>query len=479
MDKRSTRYEFSCSQIIWNIIGQDILNTNLGDYFEGYESTTGIYNLWRTSGCITQSNLKYTTCCSLITRMMSFILGYLYMHCFFISTFITSIQLVQHIIILIGLGSLGWAGHCIHIAKPMNGLLDSGIDHSYPSISLRCYVDIIFIYFPFFDIMNDHQSILTSFSIFEILLNPNTTCLSFRIIVEHHSYHLSFVLLISNLISSCPKNTDRKVTLELFKSKLSVLSINLLLLGIVPMIHAHHIEIIPTYPYLCLDFSTLVSLQIHHILISSCLIVGSRAHSSILILRDISHNNYRVVFETRETIIGTLIYISLFLGYHAFGIYIHNDTLQACERQIDMIEDTCIQLKPAFAIVVDMIFRVRSLDTDVNISDSKIVLINHEQGTTDLMVSHIHALTFHTTLFVMIKGILYAKGSRLVSSKYELGFIFPCDGPGRGGTCQTSSFDHLYLAVFWIYNSFSIAIFHYSRKQQSDVLAKSILVEES
>ena len=71
-----------------------------------------------------------------------------------------------------------------------------------------------------------------------------------------------------------------------------------------------------------------------------------------------------------------------------------------------------------------MIFRVRSLDTDVNISDSKIVLINHEQGTTNLMVSHIHAFTFHTTLFVMIKGILYAKGSRLVLSKYELGLSF-------------------------------------------------------
>ena len=94
-------------------------------------------------------------------------------------------------------------------------------------------------------------------------------------------------------------------------------------------------------------------------------------------------------------------------------------------------------------------------------------------------VSHIHALTFHIRLSVMIKGILYAKGSRLVSSKYELGVIFPCDRPGRGRTCQTSSFDHLYLAIFWIYNSFSIAIFHYSWKQQSDVLAKSILVQES
>jgi len=475
---KDPRHVTPSSRIIWGIVGQDILNADLGGYFQGCESTTGMYNLWRASGCITQSDLKYATCCSLIIGMMSLILAYFYMHCSSASTFTTSIRLAQHIIILMGLASLGWTGHCIHIAEPMNRLLDSGID---PNI-LPSPFDVMLIS-PLHtsltsDMMNSHQSILTSRSIFEVLLNPTTTSLSLRVVAEHHGYQ-SLVLLISSLISFYPKNTDRKVTLQLFKSNLSVLSINLLLLGVASMIHAHHIAVIPVYPYLSSDFPTLLSLQIHHIFISSCLIVGSGAHSSIFVLRDMSHNNYRLVFETRDAIVGMLIYISLFLGCHAFGIYIHNDTLQACGRQIDMIQDNSIQLKPVFAILADTIFRVTSFDTDVTIADAKIVLMSREQGTADFMVSHIHAFTFHTTLLVLIKGILYARGSRLVSSKHELGFMFPCDGPGRGGTCQISSFDHLYLAAFWAYNSFSVLIFHYFWKQQSDVLATFTLVQES
>jgi hypothetical protein len=31
------------------------------------------------------------------------------------------------------------------------------------------------------------------------------------------------------------------------------------------------------------------------------------------------------------------------------------------------------------------------------------------------------------------------------SDKANLGFRFPCDGPGRGGTCQSSSWDHVFL----------------------------------
>lgn len=57
----------------------------------------------------------------------------------------------------------------------------------------------------------------------------------------------------------------------------------------------------------------------------------------------------------------------------------------------------------------------------------------------------------------------------MVSDKLELGFRYPCDGPGRGGTCQISPWDHLYLAVFWMYNSFNTIIFHSFWKMQSDV----------
>jgi photosystem I P700 chlorophyll a apoprotein A1 len=81
----------------------------------------------------------------------------------------------------------------------------------------------------------------------------------------------------------------------------------------------------------------------------------------------------------------------------------------------------------------------------------------------------IHAFTIHVALLILSKGILYARNSRLVSDKLELGFRYPCDGPGRGGTCQISPWDHIYLAVFWMYNSLSVVLFHYFWKMQSDV----------
>jgi hypothetical protein len=65
--------------------------------------------------------------------------------------------------------------------------------------------------------------------------------------------------------------------------------------------------------------------------------------------------------------------------------------------------------------------------------------------------------------------VLYARSSKLIPDKANLGFRFPCDGPGRGGTCQSSSWDHVFLGLFWMYNSISVVIFHFSWKMQSDV----------
>jgi photosystem I P700 chlorophyll a apoprotein A1 len=101
--------------------------------------------------------------------------------------------------------------------------------------------------------------------------------------------------------------------------------------------------------------------------------------------------------------------------------------------------------------------------------DKKVIKITQELGTADFLVHHIHAFTIHTTLLILSKGILYARNSRLVSDKFQLGFRYPCDGPGRGGTCQISPWDHISLAVFWMYNSLSVVLFHYFWKMQSDV----------
>jgi photosystem I P700 chlorophyll a apoprotein A1 len=90
-------------------------------------------------------------------------------------------------------------------------------------------------------------------------------------------------------------------------------------------------------------------------------------------------------------------------------------------------------------------------------------------GTADFMVHHIHAFTIHVTVLILLKGVLFARSSRLVPDKANLGFRFPCDGPGRGGTCQVSGWDHVFLGLFWMFNTIAIAVYHFSWKMQSDV----------
>jgi photosystem I P700 chlorophyll a apoprotein A2 len=40
------------------------------------------------------------------------------------------------------------------------------------------------------------------------------------------------------------------------------------------------------------------------------------------------------------------------------------------------------------------------------------------------------------------------RGSKLMPDKKRFfGYSFPCDGPGRGGTCDISAWDAFYLAM--------------------------------
>ncbi len=70
----------------------------------------------------------------------------------------------------------------------------------------------------------------------------------------------------------------------------------------------------------------------------------------------------------------------------------------------------------------------------------------------ELIISFITSLvlSIHVTVLILLKGVLFARNSRLVPDKSTLGFRFPCDGPGRGGTCQISGWDHIFLGLFWM-----------------------------
>jgi photosystem I P700 chlorophyll a apoprotein A1 len=200
--------------------------------------------------------------------------------------------------------------------------------------------------------------------------------------------------------------------------------------------------------------------------VGAFLIIGAAAHASIFIIADKQEYIALKVLNHRDVIIGHLIWVTIALGLHSFSLYIHNDTLQAFGRAEDIFDDNSIQLKPLFPRWVQTF---PYLSFDIKMLDKKVIKITQELGTADFIVHHIHAFTIHVALLILSKGILYARNSRLVSDKFQLGFRYPCDGPGRGGTCQISPWDHIYLAVFWMYNSLSVVLFHYFWKMQSDV----------
>ncbi|KAL0287526.1 UNVERIFIED_CONTAM: Photosystem I chlorophyll a apoprotein A1 [Sesamum calycinum] len=212
--------------------------------------------------------------------------------------------------------------------------------------------------------------------------------------------------------------------------------------------------------------------------IGGFLIVGAAAHAAIFMVRDYDpttryNDLLDRVLRHRDAIISHLNWACIFLGFHSFGLYIHNDTMSALGRPQDMFSDTAIQLQPVFAQWIQNTHALAPGATapgatastsltwgggDLVAVGGKVALLPIPLGTADFLVHHIHAFTIHVTVLILLKGVLFARSSRLIPDKANLGFRFPCDGPGRGGTCQVSAWDHVFLGLFWMYNSISSSI---------------------
>ena len=125
-------------------------------------------------------------------------------------------------------------------------------------------------------------------------------------------------------------------------------------------------------------------------------------------------------------------------------------------------------MKPILAHTIWSL-RDESSTQHIYLMDLRTVTSCQELGTSDFLIYHVHAFTIQVTLLILVKGVLTARSSRLVADKSTLGFRYPCDGPGRGGTCQVSPWDHIFLALFWTYNTAAVVVFHYYWRVQSDV----------
>ena len=68
------------AQIVWSIVGQDILNADVGGYFQGLYITSGFFQLWRSEGIISMVHLKYAATAAGIMSILCLIGGYCHMH---------------------------------------------------------------------------------------------------------------------------------------------------------------------------------------------------------------------------------------------------------------------------------------------------------------------------------------------------------------------------------------------------------------
>ncbi|PHT98323.1 Photosystem I chlorophyll a apoprotein A1 [Capsicum chinense] len=208
-------------------------------------------------------------------------------------------MLNHHLVGLLGLGSLSWAGHQVYVSLPINQFLNAGVDPK--EISLP----------------------------HEFILNRD---------------------LLAQVYPSFAKGATPFCTLDWSKYA-DFLTFRG---GLHPITGAHHMYSMPPYPYLATDYATQLSLFTHHMWIGGFLIVGSAAHAAIFMVRDYDpttryNDLLDRVLRHRDAIISLLNWACIFLGFHSFGLYIHNDTMSTLGIPEDIFSDTAIQLKPVFA----------------------------------------------------------------------------------------------------------------------------------
>ena len=263
------------------------------------------------------------------------------------------------------------------------------------------------------------------------------------------------------------------------------LALALAALGTVTSLVAQHMYSLPPYAFIARDYTTQAALYTHHQYIAGFIMVGAFAHGAIFLIRDYDpeQNKGNVldrVLQHKEAIISHLSWVSLFLGFHTLGLYVHNDVVVAFgtpEKQI--------LIEPVFAQFVQSAHGKALYGMDALLSNADSVASNAGAawlpgwldainsgdnssfltiGPGDFLVHHAIALGLHTTTLILVKGALDARGSKLMPDKKDFGYSFPCDGPGRGGTCDISAWDAFYLAVFWMLNTIGWITFYWHWK---------------
>ena len=250
------KHSLPSSHLAYSLIGQDILNDhNSNQYSYAIRITSGLFQLWRSEGIITQIHLKYAAHASLIGTIICHSGSYFHMHMLSTSLFYKKFNSlsIHHLMLILGLSCISCAAHQIHISLPANPLLDSGTGNPLlviPLSDLCVNADLIEIILPGFRIgplVNFALYLPLSYDLF----NSSTTSV-FLGQVRFHHFTLGVVFIIVSLIGYSIHWFHWSVLdllQHLKKAWHPQFSINLATYASCCIAFAHHIYAIPMYPF--------------------------------------------------------------------------------------------------------------------------------------------------------------------------------------------------------------------------------------
>jgi photosystem I P700 chlorophyll a apoprotein A2 len=482
---------------------------------------SGVYHWWYTIGMRTNNDLYSGAVFLLILSAIFLFAGWLHLQPKFrpsLSWFKNAeSRLNHHLAGLFGVSSLAWTGHLVHVAIPESRGVHVGWDNF---LSMKPHPEGLMPFFTgnwgvyaqnpdtsshvFGTATGSGSAILTFLGGF----HPQTESLWLTDMAHHHlaiavifiiaghMYRTNFGIghSIKEILNAHkpPKGglgEGHKGLYDTLNNSLHFqLALALASLGVVTSLVAQHMYALPPYAFMAKDYTTQAALYTHHQYIAGFIMVGAFAHGAIFLVRDYDpaankNNVLDRVLQHKEAIISHLSWVSLFLGFHTLGLYVHNDVVVAFgtpEKQI--------LVEPVFAQYVQAASGKLLYGFDTLLSNPDSVTqtanavwlpgwfeaINSNAnslfltiGPGDFLVHHAIALGLHTTTLILVKGALDARGSKLMPDKKDFGYSFPCDGPGRGGTCDISAWDSFYLSMFWMLNTIGWVTFYWHWKHLS------------
>ena len=479
---------------------------------------SGVYHWWYTIGMRTNTDLYTGAVFLLILSAVFLFAGWLHLQPKFrpsLSWFKNAeSRLNHHLAGLFGVSSLAWTGHLVHVAIPESRGVHVGWDNF---LSMKPHPEGLMPFFTgnwgvyaqnpdtsshiFGTATGSGSAILTFLGGF----HPQTESLWLTDMAHHHLAiavifivaghmyrtnfgigHSSKEILNAHKPPAGGLGEGHKGLYDTLNNSLHFqLALALASLGVVTSLVAQHMYALPPYAFIAKDYTTMAALYTHHQYIAGFIMVGAFAHGAIFLIRDYDpvankNNVLDRVLQHKEAIISHLSWVSLFLGFHTLGLYVHNDVVVAFgtpEKQI-LVEpvfaqwvqaasgkmlygfDTLLSNPDSVAQTANAVWLPGWFDAINSGTNSLFLTI----GPGDFLVHHAIALGLHTTTLILVKGALDARGSKLMPDKKDFGYSFPCDGPGRGGTCDISAWDSFYLAMFWMLNTIGWVTFYWHWK---------------